>query len=188
MDINVTLTVKGFPLFIEPSALKVSGKLENYRHILARFASNIWWHLNLCRPYGIKTDISAYTRQIDRKGHACIRKVFTIDEGMPTFDSVVDYCVDLFTMMLHLYEPVQIELKEGAGHLCESPWFLAIESFQHYKRFWEGHFITDDAYVELQAIKEGLKDNVFFDKSFAETIVSSMILDKQYSMANLLKK
>lgn len=185
MDYNVTLTVKGFPLFVEPSALKVSGKLENYRHILARFASNIWWHLNLCRPYGIKTDISAYTKQIDRKGHAAIRKVFSIDEGMPTFERVVAYCVDLFTMMLHLYEPVDVEV-EGGGHLCESPWFLAIESFQHYKRFWEGHFITDVAYAEMQPIREALSENVFYDTSFSETIVSAMILDKQFS--NLIKK
>ena len=185
MDTTTTLTtisIKGFPLFIEPSALKVSGQLDNYRRIIARFASNIWWHLRLCRPLGIKTVIKAYTfsgetTAIKLPHNFTLTKVATLDD-FPTFDSVVNYSIDLFKQILDLHSaPFRVVQYEfGTIHYNQSVWMLDI-SGQNAKTFWFKGLETDEEYADkTERVHAGMSNN-FIDKSIANCIVDSIVGD-----------
>lgn len=172
--ITTTISIKGFPLFIEPSALNVSGQLDNYRNIIARFASNIWWHLRLCRPLGIKTVITAYTISSDTTAiklphNITLTKVATLND-FPTFDSVVSYSIDLLKHMLALHSPYRL------GGSIQSLWMLDI-SGQNVKTFWVRGLETDEEYAKNELIYSTMIDNKFVDKSIANSIVDSIVGD-----------
>ncbi len=177
---TTTLTVKGFPLFIEPTALKVSGQLDNYRRFIARFASNVWWHLILCKPLGIKTVIKAYTfssetTEIKLPHNFTLTKVATLDD-FPTFDSVVNYSIDLFTQMLDLHSaPFRVVKKDsGTIHYDQSLWMIEI-SGQNAKQFWVRGLETNEQHAETERIHSTISGNNFIDKSIADSIVTSII-------------
>lgn len=177
---TTTLTVKGFPLLIEPSALKVSGQLDNYRRFIARFASNVWWHLTLCKPLGIKTVIKAYTfssetTEIKLPHNFTLTKVATLDD-FPSFDSVVKYSIDLFTQMLDLHSaPFRVVKKDsGTIHYDQSLWMIEIGG-QNTKQFWVRGLETNEQHAETERIHSTISGNNFIDKSIADSIVTSVI-------------
>lgn len=160
MDTNA----KTYGLFIEPSALRVEGRLRNYRWSIARLASNIWWHLHLADDpdadeYGAVTAIKAVTS--DTKSVTTDMKIpFHIEikkrallEDLPTFDSVLDLCIDLFTQMFRVHEPQLCKFDYGDGNIeyCEYSYWKLIVKAVNGETFWEGSIETDEYHYEVEA-------------------------------------
>lgn len=133
---DITAITKKY-LYIEPSAIQVSGELETHRRLIARFASNIWWHLTVGEPEK-ETYIKAYTLDthcvsegITIPHSVAFTKIATI-EDLPTFDSVLDYCIELFKQLFSLPIPhFFYELEVGTD---KAPfWVAPIQNDKDYE-------------------------------------------------------
>lgn len=170
MDTNA----KTYGLFIEPSALRVEGGLRNYRWAIARLASNIWWHLNLAddqdsAEYGAVTVIKAVTNNEPESVpfHIELEKEALLEE-LPTFDSVLDLCIDLFTQMFRVHRPELCKVDYGDGNIEyseQSSWKLIVKAL-NAEIFWECFLETDDFHAEVEA---KTKDWHYF--KFVDTVV-----------------
>lgn len=175
MDTNT----KTYGLFIEPSSLRVDGRLRNYRWSIARLASNIWWHLNLSNDQdgdgsGL-TAIKAVTRDTESVNtdmkipfHIEIKRRALL-EDLPTFDSVLDLCIELFTQMFRVHEPQLCKFDYGDGNIeyCEYSYWKLIVKEVNGETFWESSIETDEYHYEVE---EKMKDFPYHYK-FVDTIV-----------------
>ena len=155
MDTNA----KTYGLFIEPSSLRVDGRLRNYRWSIARLASNIWWHLNLADDkdadeYGAVTVIKAVTNNEPENVpfHIEMERMAMLEE-LPTFDSVLDLCIDLFTQMFRVHKPELCKFDYGDGNIVyreDSSWKLIVQALKA-ETFWESFLETDEFHAEVEA-------------------------------------
>lgn len=133
---DITAVTKKY-LYIEPSAIQVSGELETHRRVIARLASNIWWHLTVGEPEK-ETYIKAYTvdthsvsEGVTIPHRVAFTKIATI-EDLPTFDSVLEYCIELFKQLFSLPIPhFFYELEVGTD---KAPfWVAPIQNDKDYE-------------------------------------------------------
>ena len=173
MDTNA----KTYGLFIEPSALRVDGRLRNYRWAIARLASNIWWHLNLsneqdadwsgCPVTAIKavtSDTESVTTDMKIPFHIEIKRRALL-EDLPTFDDVLDLCIELFTQMFRVHEPQLCKFDYGDGNIdyCEHSYWKLIVKAVNGETFWEAFLETDEHHYEAEETMKKFPFHKFVD-------------------------
>lgn len=154
--VTMDTKAKTYGLFIKPSALRVEGQLRNYRWAIARLASSIWWHLNLADDpdadeYGAVTVIKAVTNNEPENVpfHIEMERKAMLEE-LPTFDSVLDLCIDLFTQMFRVHKPELCKVDYGDGNIVyseQSSWKLIVNALKA-ETFCEMFLETDESHAE----------------------------------------